>query len=133
MNLSHKSCMDQIPTLDQLSHQRPFDSMQPGNRTNITAVTTQPLYIEEDCHPSPKSWSIASRTAILSIWLSYFLITLRCQTQLMMIRLQLLNANNRISLNSWTGFSALVLLLQYPVPSLNVLQISYHSVFESDH
>ena len=35
------------------------------------------------------------------------------------------NVNN-MSLKSWTGFGASVLILQYPVPSLNVWQISKH-------
>ena len=49
--------MNQIPMVDQLSHVNQLSEtvwQQPGNRTNITAVTTQLLYIGGGLPPIPK-------------------------------------------------------------------------------
>ena len=68
--LQNSVAMNQIPTVDQLNHVNQLSGtiwQQPANNTNITAFTTQPLYIGKDCHPSPKSWSVVSRMATSSI------------------------------------------------------------------
>ena len=49
--------MNQILTVDQLSHVNQLSETmrrQPGTRTNITAVATQPLYIGGGLPPIPE-------------------------------------------------------------------------------
>ena len=49
--------MNEIPTVDQLSHVNQLSEaiqQQPGTRNNITAVATQPLYIGGGLQPIPE-------------------------------------------------------------------------------
>ena len=100
--------VDQLSHVNQLSEtvwQQPYA----WNRTNITAVTTQILYIGGGLPPIPKKLVHRIQAGRFINMSKIFLNTLEASNSTDNDQNTI---SNKTSLKSWTGFKALVLILQ---------------------
>ena len=107
--------MNEIPTVDQLSHVNQLleaIQQQPRTRTNITAVATQPLYIGGGLQPIPEKLVRRIQDGHYINRAEMLPVNLEASNATDDDSLQLQNGNYQMSHKLWIGFSALVSILQ---------------------